>query len=357
MENKLAGAMTDSISSVVAIVPTYNPNERLLGVVEGLVARGITNIVVVDDGTCGDASKAVIETVRARPDVTVIRHAINRGKGAALKTGFNHALLGYDHISGILTIDADGQHLPEDAAKLANSFMESSGALCIGARAFDNDVPWKSRFGNQMTRWVFLSFVGRLLKDTQSGLRVITPQFATRMLTSQSDGYEFELDMLIQAVHSGVPIKEIPITTIYEDQNRGTHFNPLWDSLKIYYVFLRFILASLLSSFADMLLFSFSYYLYGSVLGSIIAGRVIIGALNFIIVKMAVFKSRESILPELTKYALLTLVVMILSYLSIIALNKYMGVNIYISKILAEGVLFFMSFTVQRVLIFYNNKR
>ncbi|MDH5509404.1 MAG: glycosyltransferase family 2 protein [Nitrospinota bacterium] len=349
--------MTNDLNSIIAIVPAYNPNEKLLDVVEGLVARGIINIVVVDDGTNGASSINIIETVHARPEVTVVRHAINRGKGAALKTGFNHVLLGYDRISGILTIDADGQHLPDDAVTLANSFMENSEALCIGARDFDRDVPWKSRFGNQMTRWVFLGFVGRLLKDTQSGLRVITPEFARQMLTSQSDGYEFELDMLIQAVHSGVPIREIPITTIYENQNRGTHFNPLWDSLKIYYVFLRFVLASLVTSLADMALFSYSYYLYGSVLGSIIAGRVIIGALNFIIVKMAVFKSDESIFPELIKYTILTMVVMILSYMSIIALNKYMGVNIYLSKILAEGVLFFMSFTVQRVLIFYNNKR
>src|SRR6185369_8570471 len=171
--------------------------------------------------------------------------AVNLGKGAALKTGINHALCTFPGLTGIVTADADGQHHPEDIRRVAETQREHPDALVMGARTFDADVPLRSRFGNILTRRLMQTLIGTKLQDTQTGLRGIPVGLAERLLLVEARGYEFELEMLIAARQAGVPVVEVPIRTIYEPGNKSSHFNPLTDSMKIYFVLLRFTSAGL----------------------------------------------------------------------------------------------------------------
>src|SRR4029077_1048749 len=136
----------------------------------------------------------------ALPQVVVLVHAVNRGKGNALKTAFNQFLLTTPVDSpGVVTADADGQHLPDDVRRVAERLERSRSSLVLGGRTFEGDVPFRSRFGNTVTRGVVRLLLGRPIFDTQPGLRGIPRGFLPE-LVSQAEGghYEFELEMLVQ---------------------------------------------------------------------------------------------------------------------------------------------------------------
>lgn len=278
---------------------------------------------------------------------------MNQGKGQAIKTGLNHAALSFPSSVGVVTADADGQHIPNDILKVCSELSRNPEKLYLGVRKFGKEVPWRSRVGNLLTRRVFSFFIGITIEDTQTGLRGLPMKTVPMLLRLKTGGYEYELDMLITACQQRVNIEQIPIATVYEDQNRDSHFNPLLDSLRIYFVFLRFAFASLITAGLDMVFFMVMYYLSGSVLESIVAGRIVVGTLNFFMVKWAVFKSGEKVFFEIVKYVLLTVLLMFLTYASIHVMTGYLGINVYVAKALTECALFFMSFTVQRVFVFY----
>ncbi len=154
-----------------------------------------------------------------------------------------------------MTADADGQHHPDDIEKVARALEEQPHWLVLGVRRFQGAVPWRSRMGNELSRRVVHLVVGQKLTDTQTGLRGIPAMLAARLLEIEANGYEFELEMLIAAHQLGVPIKEEPIRTIYEAGNASSHFNPLVDSMKIYFVLLRFASVSVMTAVLDNVVF------------------------------------------------------------------------------------------------------
>src|SRR5690606_33516392 len=144
----------------------------------------------------------------------------------------------------VVTVDADGQHLVRDVVRVALGHTRDRRSLLVGSRRFSKDVPLRSRFGNIVTRHVFRWLVGIRLSDTQSGLRAIPSAALPWLLRIESTRYEFELDMLVEAHERGIPLRELPIRTVYEAGNSSSHFRPLVDSLRIYFVFLRYVAAS-----------------------------------------------------------------------------------------------------------------
>ena len=339
----------------VVLIPAYRPSSGLVDLVRDLSARGVPAILLVDDGS-GPGFRGIFDEAAQLPRVQVLRHAVNLGKGAALKTGINHALCVFPGLAGIVTADADGQHHPEDIERVAANLCRHPGALVLGSRTFDSVVPLRSRFGNILTRRLMQTLIGTRLHDTQTGLRGIPAALAERLLRLEARGYEFELEMLIAARQSGVPLVEVPIRTIYEPGNKSSHFNPLTDSMKIYFVLLRFSSVSLMAALLDNLIFYLVWKRTGHILGAQVVARLVSVTFNYSMVRARVFSSREAHQVLLPKYLLLVLASGASSYLGILALTIRMGVSAMPAKLFVETLLFFVNFAVQRMFIFHSGE-
>ena len=337
--------------SMAALIPAYQPEPVLLDIVRSLSGAGFTAVVVIDDGSGPDYA-CIFDQARGLAGVKVIRHAVNLGKGAALKTGMNDLLVEYPDLAGIVTVDADGQHDPGDVERVARRFAENPEALVLGSREFSGHVPLRSRLGNTITQKVMRVVAGQQLGDTQTGLRAIPRPLVERMLKVPASGYEFELEMLIAAKHLGFDVIELPIKTIYEAGNPTSHFEPLRDSMRIYFVLLRFGLISMLTACLDNLVFYIFYRASGVIAASLFGARVIALAFNYAAVRRAVFLSREQHKIVLPRYLLLAAANVTLSYALITFLTGYLSVAVIPAKISVESVLFIGNFAIQRDFVF-----
>src|ERR1700678_668291 len=173
---------TEDEMLIAVLIPAYEPGPGLIEIVNAPAVSGFAAIILIDDGS-GSGYRWIFEQLRQRKNVRVIRHAVNLGKGAALKTGINYVLVEYPGIGGIVTADADGQHDPADVCKVARHFSQNPEALVLGARAFAGQTPLRSRIGNTITRGAMRLIVGQRLSDTQTGLRAIPRGLLERMLS------------------------------------------------------------------------------------------------------------------------------------------------------------------------------
>ena len=208
------------------VIPAYNHGTKVRGVVEKCLQLGLP-VIVVDDGSI-DSTPSALASLSG---VTVIRHEENQGKGASLLTGFAAALRVADWA---ITIDADGQHDPDDILSLISLIGAVPGGqrpLVIGKRAGmgHGNVPWTSRWGRRFANfWVWTS-CGRWLSDSQSGFRVY-PLPETLRLGTKARRYQFEVEVLVRAVWRGIPIIEVPVRAIYGPPGeRVSHFRPWLD--------------------------------------------------------------------------------------------------------------------------------
>ena len=172
------------------------------------------------------------------------------------------------------------------------------------------------------------------------------------LLKTPSQGYEFELDMLLLTRNERVPIVEQPIQTIYLDGNASSHFNPLRDSMRIYFVLLRFALISMCTAVIDNLLFIASYLYTGNKLTSQAIGRIGAMSFNFIAVKRMVFHTRGRALREFLQYAALVAVSGAISFGLIVFFTTHFSMSVLKAKLVAESILFLGNFLVQRDIIF-----
>ena len=218
---------------------------------------------------------------------------------------------------GVVTADADGQHHPDDIEQVAERLAERPDALVLGARAFDGAVPLRSKVGNIATRRLMQALLGQKITDTQTGLRGIPATLLPRLLRLEATGYEFELEMLLTAHQLSIPIVEQTIRTIYEPGNPSSHFNPLIDSMKIYFVLLRFGSVSMMSALLDNLVFILTVHRLGSVLGAQVLARAFSVAFNYGMVRSSVFYSKQQHSKVLPKYIALTVFSGTCSYLGI----------------------------------------
>lgn len=336
---------------IALLIPAYQPGPALIELVRALAGTGFTAIIVTDDGS-GPAHRDIFEHVRQFDRVRVIRHAVNLGKGAALKTGMNYALVEFPGLAGIVTADADGQHDPADVCHVARRFAENPDALVLGARTFTGYVPLRSRLGNSITRSIMRLAVGHRLSDTQTGLRAIPRGLVERMLSVPASGYEFELEMLIAAKHLSVEVIEQPIRTIYGEGNPTSHFEPLRDSMRIYFVLLRFGFISMLTAGLDNLVFYICFRASGVVSASLLGGRLIALAFNYTAVRKAVFFSRAQHRIVLPRYLLLAAANVCLAYALIAFLTRILSVGVMPAKISVETFLFIANFAIQRDFVF-----
>jgi glycosyltransferase involved in cell wall biosynthesis len=224
------------------LIPAFRPPAALLDTVRALHARSAPPVVVVDDGS-GRAFSPIFRAVAAVPRVTLLAHPENMGKGSALRTGIEHVLRAGLSAPGLVTADADGQHAVEDILRIRETLRRRPDALVLGARVFDATVPLPNRLGNRLARWLLRRVGGPGLGDTQTGLRGIPLDCLPGLVALRSTGYEFEMEMLLEAHAHGLRVLECPIRTIYGEGHRSSHFKPVRDSARIALLIARHALA------------------------------------------------------------------------------------------------------------------
>lgn len=359
----------------VILIPTLNPDEKLIDYVVDLKINGFKNVLIINDGS-EDYANAIFETISNLQDdnfeVTVFKHAANLGKGRALKNGINYYLNNlkgkYKGSQGLITVDSDGQHRVEDVIRIDKQISNSNqSSMILGCRDFDNpNVPFKSKFGNKLTKFIFKLFFGRNVSDTQTGLRGMSNEILKYFIGLDGERFEYETNVLIECVNRNISIDEIMIETVYENDNQGTHFNPVTDSIKIYRLllarFLRYIVASCSSSLIDLLLFaSLCRWIPSSNSARIyiatIVARVISSIYNYEINKSVVFKSKQKGIRTAIQYFSLCIVVMLISGFCVDQLYDIVGNYEFVIKCFVDTILFFCNYLIQQNLIFKNKRK
>ena len=348
------------------VIPAYQPDERLVTLVRDLhrESRNALEIVVIDDGS--DAScRQVFETLGG--EAIVLQHPVNRGKGAALKTAFSY--IREQHTNGIVvTADADGQHTPEDILRVGADVGDHPKEMVLGKRTFTGNIPWKSRVGNHMTRKIFTWCSGHEIWDTQTGLRGFSTEYLSFLQRISGDRYEYEMNMLYEWVRA-YPVRELPIQTIYLNENESSHFCPLKDGWRIYRNLLTYSLRKKLISFykfcgVSLLSFGIDYVIYSAcaawlpLAGSIkliaanTIARGISGLFNFEMNRRVVFQKEGNVLQSGVKYLLLAICIYLLSTTLISGIYTLTHFNVYILKLFVDFCLFLISWAVQKHFVF-----
>ncbi len=360
--------------STVIIIPTLNPDRRLITYVQELVSTGFNKILIIDDGSSDETHSIFTEILSLNSDdtdITVFVHAINLGKGRALKDGINYYLTHlkdqYIGCGGLVTVDSDGQHLIKDVIQIDEAIRRTDEKkIVLGCRDFDLDfVPFKSKFGNKLTRIIFRFCFGTDIKDTQTGLRGFTNSVLQDLLELFGERFEYETNVLIECVKMDVEIEQITIQTVYENENAGTHFDPIRDSYKIYSLILRrffvYITASLSSFIIDCTLFwLFCMFLpledtlriYVATIGA----RVVSSLYNYTINKNVVFESKSKSKRTFCMYYVLCLITMLVSGTSVSLLYAMMQRGELIIKCIVDTILFLCNYKVQQKFVFTEKK-
>ena len=212
-------------SDVVVLIPALNA-ARSIGPLIAEAKQHVERVLVVDDGS----SDGTGDVARAQ-GAMVIRHDVNRGKGGALKTGFAWAL--EQQLDGVITLDADGQHLPRQIPLFIEHRRTTGADLIIGGRAhlFDGMLP-RRRMANRFSAWAVAKASRTNIQDSQSGYRF----YSSRMLREiplRSEGFDLETEVIIRAGVRGLRVEQIPIDLGFVDGLSTSHFKPLLDTLRI----------------------------------------------------------------------------------------------------------------------------
>ncbi len=339
------------LSRVSVLIPAYKPDETTIKLVQSLLQDQYGEILVIDDGS-GEEFRHIFDAIEQMHDVRVLRHAVNLGKGTALKSGLNDLAVRHPYFAGVITADADGQHLPEDIRKVACALFEHPKKLILGTRAFEDSVPLRSRLGNTATKYVYRFFTPTKLNDTQTGLRGIPTSLIPDVLQISGDRYEFEMRMLIDLRVQGVEFHQCDIQTVYEPGNPTSHFRAFTDSMRIYSVFTRFLATSFATFMIDVLMFSIMIRISDNIALSMAIARLVAGIYQFHACRVFVFKSSRPVATSALWYATLVLLSGFVSYGLMTAGALVWETNLVLLKVISETLLLIANFSIQRLLIF-----
>ena len=344
------------LDHVAVVIPAYNPSRELLDFVDQLSSNNIKHIIVINDGSRKECD--AIFYALEKKQVFVLTHVVNMGKGRALKTAFNFCLQNLKSCQAVVTADADGQHSYDDVVNVAQHVMKNQNQhIILGARCFDGVIPARSMLGNVITRNVFRFITGKKIIDTQTGLRGIPMYYLPALLAIKGEKYEYELNMLLSSTTYRIGLTEVPIKTIYIDNNKNTHFRPLHDSAKIYLLFLRFISSSLVTTVFDYICFGIFYFFVKNLFFALICARLAASVFNFFVNGHYVFENTNSWIRLLMAYYLLFFGMSLSSFVAIQALCYSFGIGVFIAKMTTEFCLFPLNFFIQRCFVFKNNFR
>ncbi|MCC8137877.1 MAG: bifunctional glycosyltransferase family 2/GtrA family protein [Clostridiales bacterium] len=344
------------------LIPALDPPERLKTYIAELIRAGFSSILLVDDGS---TDKSIFAELSGKPEVTVLSHDRNYGKGRALRTGFRYYAEHFplEEYAGVITADSDGQHLAEDVVRIREKILSGTDKLILGCRDFQKaNVPLKSRFGNTLTSRCFKVLLGLSVSDTQTGLRGIPNALIDLCLSIQGDRFEYETAVLMKAGKIA-EFEEVPIHTVYFDDNQGTHFHPIRDSFLIYRLllgtFFLYFLSSLSSTIIDFLLFTLCDKLLLQSLAwripvSTITARLVSGTFNYLVNRNVVFQSRSGYASSAVSYFFLCAAGAAASSILVTALTALLPLDEILVKMIVDTALFFVNYLVQKTFVFKN---
>lgn len=347
------------------VIPALNPDNQLSELISNITTASnlktsIQKIIIVDDGS--DTNHQVIfnQLEQNYPELIILHHPTNYGKGAALKTAFTYVQKNLPDLTGIATMDSDGQHTVAALSSCLDKFALNPHSLVIGVRHFTNDIPFRSQFGNLLTSGLVRLLTRQKISDTQTGLRIIPTTYSTELINFPGDRFEFEFDMLLQAKKYDVKIIEQPIPTIYLDGNASSHFRVIRDSIAIYSRFLKFAASGLVSFFVDISLFYIVLFFIGnhilnSILIATVVSRVLSSLVNYAINHRVVFNNAGH--QTMIKYGCLFVVQMLVSGFCTDLLTTLLPATNgefipTLAKMIVDFILFMISYQIQRDFIF-----
>ena len=354
---------------MIILIPAYKPDQSLVRLVHALKAQDASaEILVIDDGS-GSTYAPIFAELHL--DGAIVRtHPVNRGKGAALRTGIEWAQTNRPG-EILVTADADGQHLPQDIfrAGVRAESLAASGqrTIILGVRTKPDPnageegtkVPLRSKIGNSATVGFFALATGARVADTQTGLRGFTPQILDWLLQIPGDKYEYEFSMLLRATRADVELVQVPIVKVYEPGNPTSHFRPLQDSALIYAPLLAFLASSFLTGFlVDAIALFVLVGMGAPLLAAVVGARVISALTNFTVNRIIMHDggSRPSTSSSLVRYATLAVGILAANAALMEALTG-LGASLLVAKILTELILIPVSFAVQRRWVFLPTQR
>ena len=353
IEQKNLNQYSRKQEKIYLVIPAYEPDGRLIDLLRQAAETERFRMIVVNDGS---SRKYDMVFEEAEFYATVLNHLQNQGKGSALKTAFQ-----YIQATGgrgcVVTADADGQHTLPDILSVAEYSQNHPGALVLGKRTFTGKIPVKSRLGNLITRQMFRIQSGQKIMDTQTGLRAFSTDEIPFMLNVTGERYEYEMNVLLFWAKRDVPIREIPIETIYLDNNRSSHFRPVQDAVLIYKDLFKFGGVSVLSFLLDYLIYGVMTALLPlaatlRIIAANTVARCISGGFNFEMNRRYVFEKKGEVAKSGAMYLLLAVCIYLLSTGSITFLYSVSHWNLYILKICVDLALFLVSWYVQKHVIF-----
>lgn len=357
----MVGVHNGGSRMVTIIIPSLNPDEKLMQVVDALLCEGFEDIVIVNDGSDSEHEEPFIRAAEHK-ECTVLKHEVNKGKGRALKTAFNFCLENRKGIAGVVTVDGDNQHKAADIKACADRMIQQKNAVILGVRDFSGEnVPFKSRYGNTLTSFVFKFACGMKISDTQTGLRAIPYEYLETMCNVEGERFEYETNMLLTFKKCNIPYDEVKIETVYIDENATTHFHPVRDSIKIYGIIFKFLFGSVSSCLIDLGLFTVLKILTSplggrlSILISTVMARVCSSFYNYNYNRKAVFESEEGMGRTVKRYYILCICQMLLSYALVYAVTAvftFGNIMTVVSKAIVDTILFIISFQIQRAWVF-----
>lgn len=356
---------------IVVIIPSLNPDEKLMDVVRGLTEEGFHKLLLVDDGS-DLTHKGPFQQAQDFAGCKILTHEINKGKGSAMKTAFSfvleQSLWSKDEILGVIVVDGDNQHKTSDILACCEAMEKTPDQVIMGCRNFrEKNIPFRSRMGNTITRYVMQYACGVKISDTQTGLRAIPFDYLEDMLAVPGERYEYETNMLLSFREKGILYREVSIETVYIEDNQSSHFHPLRDSFRIYRVIFAFLSSSLLSSVLDLSLYTLFLFLLPQtgeteariVLATVFA-RIISSLFNFLMNQKFVFRKKGNTGVYLLKYYILCALQMLASAYGVRLVVDLLGLGKIASiliKLVVDTILYFLSFYIQRNWVFASSAK
>jgi len=361
------------LSKISVVLPSLDPDEKLVAVIDGLLEYGFSDIILVNDGSKPENLHYFEDAAAQHPEIHLLHHEVNKGKGAALKNAFRWFLANRPEGYGVVTVDGDNQHHPADTRACCEHMLET-GHVVLGCRDFNQeDVPARSSFGNKTTSMIFKIFVGMTISDTQTGLRAIPRNVLETLVDVYGDRFEYETNMLLAFKTNGIDFDEVKIRTVYIEENKSSHFRVIHDSWRIYKLilahFFRYTASSIVSFVVDsgmvyLLTVALRGFLQDPLLGSIatVGARAVSSILNFFMNKKLVFQSKVSTGKAMVRYYALAIPQLVVQSLlnqavyTLFSIGSDQAALRTLIHIVIMTILFIVSFTIQQRWVFAPQK-
>lgn len=343
---------------ILIIIPAYNPPLELFRELLKKLDDAFKNILIVNDGS-NEEYTSFFKELEAKHHV--LKHEYNLGKGAAIKTAYSFALDNYPDVLSYVVIDCDNQHDIEDMIKCCKVSINNPDSLVIGVRDFSlANVPFKSKMGNNITKTMFKWLFNYDITDTQTGLRAVSPKLAKELINIEGSRFNYELKCLITCCEKSIPIIEVPIKTIYIDNNKSSKFDPIKDSVLIYKEFINYYLKLFIPYILSLVVFLLTFYFLNSDndLKALLLVNVIAGIVNIIASISLNFTSiyKHNNIGNNIVYILKKILKIFIGGFFIYICYNLLDINLLFSKLLVDILLTIIVYFIFRNVGFKNEK-